>query len=493
MDIKKQFKLINSSDLLSNTTNTTMYTDSFSRIGYYLELQSSLFGNQWIFTEFDAFSSEISDYLIPSSKIIKRNVNNLSIKSSSGMNITQLNNGHIEFTPFNYAPGKNTYDTSDVLEHHGNYGCMQIHSGNNVLWAYNRHNDHLHDIGIGNNTNGEHKDWTFMINSNDYTIAKLNIYAVTNELSFNNISKFNIDLTGVAHGDSLVYNTVTNKLTQTQIPFIPHGDISKPNFIIALTGQSNSQGWNSFYDSTNIFDQPHERIFGFNSTTQTWDVADLNTESTGSFWHKPAGYQSLAFHFAKRLVEAYPDIRPGIINLGVAGQVIARWAKFHENNIWYQENTDRAASIGQGDIYDLHVHKITQALEQLDDQHKKINVICWHQGENDGGVTDPLYYTSALSHVINQYRSLNYCNSKTPFIVGETTGADEGTDHGWEARNIQLRNLNIDADPYTKCIKSADLETSHGQYNNCDNIHFSANSQRKIGTRYFNAFRDIFS
>ena len=311
--------------------------------------------------------------------------------------------------------------------------------------------------------------------------------------SFNNISKFNIDLTGVAHGDSLVYNTVTNKLTQTQIPFIPHGDISKPNFIIALTGQSNSQGWNSFYDSTNIFDQPHERIFGFNSTTQTWDVADLNTESTGSFWHKPAGYQSLAFHFAKRLVEAYPDIRPGIINLGVAGQVIARWAKFHENNIWYQENTDRAASIGQGDIYDLHVHKITQALEQLDDQHKKINVICWHQGENDGGVTDPLYYTSALSHVINQYRSLNYCNSKTPFIVGETTGADEGTDHGWEARNIQLRNLNIDADPYTKCIKSADLETSHGQYNNCDNIHFSANSQRKICTRYFNAFRDIFS
>ena len=93
MDIKKQFKLINSSDLLSNTTNTTMYTDSFFRIGYYLELQSSLFGNQWIFTEFDAFSSEISDYLIPSSKIIKRNVNNLSIKSSSGMNITQLDNG----------------------------------------------------------------------------------------------------------------------------------------------------------------------------------------------------------------------------------------------------------------------------------------------------------------------------------------------------------------------------------------------------------------
>jgi len=494
--IKKNYKLIHEIDLVS-TISRTFLKKSCSRICYTVELQSAKYGNQWIITEFDSFSSDINDYLIPS-KVIKRTVNNLSIKSSDGINVENLDNGHIEFTPFNYAPGENGYDATDNLtiwENQGNYGCMQVHYGTNVLWAFNRHNDVVHDLGIGNNTGNEHKDWTFMANSNDYTIAKIKIFAVTNDLSFDSDeNESQIDLTGVAHGDQLIYNAIKNKLTQTRIPYISNGHISKPNFIIALSGQSNSQGWNALYDSKNQFDQSHERIFGFNSTSQEWEVADLNTESTGSFWHKPAGFQSLAFHFAKRLVEAYPDIRPGIINLGVGGQAIARWAKFSEDNIWYQNNVDTAASAGvlQGDIYDLHVEKITQALEQLEPQHKNIDVICWHQGESDGWTTDSNYYTDALNKVVSQYRNLTYCNPKTPFIVGETTGADVGTNQGWEARNIQLRNLNLDADPFTKCVNCADLETSHGQYNNGDLIHFSANAQRKMGTRYFRAFRSMF-
>ena len=498
MIINEHYILINEYKLLNSQQNfKTINNYFFSRICYYLELQSQKYGNQWIMTEFDAFSSDINDYVIPS-KIIQRTVNNLSIKSSEGVNVENLDNGYIEFTPFNYHPGNNTYDTHDNLkiwENHGNYGCMQIHLGENVLWAFNRHNDNVHDLGIGNNTGNEHKDWTFMTNSNDYTIANLKIYAVKNEVSFDTqLHNSKIDLLGVAHGDSLIYNVNLNKLTQTRIPYISNGHISKPNFIIALTGQSNSQGCNAFYDSNNIYDQPHERIFGFNSTSQSWEIGDLNTESSGSFWHKPAGWQSLAFHFAKRLVEAYPDIRPGIINLGIGGQNISRWAKFSNNNQWYQTNIDRAtfSNVQQGDIYDMHVEKISQALSQLDTHHQKLNVICWHQGESDGGNVGSNYYTDALKQVINQYRNLPYCDSKTPFIVGETTGGDIGTDQGWEARNIQLRNLNIDADPYTKCVNCADLETSNGQYNNNDEIHFSANAQRKMGTRYFRAFRSIF-
>jgi len=162
---------------------------------------------------------------------------------------------------------------------------MQIHLGTNVLWAFNRHNHNVHDIGIGNH-DSIHKDWTFAGNSLDYTIATMTIYSVKNKLAFDNSSTSIIDLKGVAHGDSLIYDHTTNKLTQYKIPFISNGSVNKPNFIIALTGQSNSQGSNSFYDQDNSFDQPHERIFGFNSTNQSWDIADLNSESTGSFWHK---------------------------------------------------------------------------------------------------------------------------------------------------------------------------------------------------------------
>ncbi len=508
MNIQNKYKLVTDMNLLNKSHNIQYHNLEFSRIAYFLELQSSKYGNQWIFTEFDSFSANIYDYLLPSSVATKRTVNNLSVKDSNGTNIEELDNdGHIEFTPFNYYPGGNNYDTTDnlsILE--GNYGCMQVHSGTNVLWAYNRHNDVVHDIGIGNNNGNIHKDWTFMANSNEYTLANLKVYAVKNEVSFDNYySESNIDLTGVAHGDNLIFDSQRNILTQTRIPYNSSGNIDKPNFIIALTGQSNSQGCASFFDKNNIFDQPHERIFGFNSTTQSWEIADLNTESLGSFWHKDAGWQSLAFHFAKRLVEAYPDIRPGIVNLGVGGQAIARWAKFPENHKWYQANVDRAEFSGalQGDIYDLHVEKINQALEQLPEEHQNIDVICWHQGESDGYGTDPNYYVDSINQVISQYRSLKYCNKKTPFIVGETTGADAGTDQGWEARNVQLRNLNIDADPFTKCIDSADLETSNDEYNNGDEIHFevlkymeihfSATAQRKMGTRYFRAFRDVFS
>jgi hypothetical protein len=298
---------------------------------------------------------------------------------------------------------------------------------------------------------------------------------------------------GVIHGDSLIWNRFNNSWGQTLIPYKNTGDVNEPNFIIALTGQSNSQGCNAFYDANVNEDQPHERVFGFNPTSQVWEVADLNTESLGAFWHKAKGWQSLAFHAARRLVEAYPDIKVGIINLGLGGQPICRWAKYAVGEQWYSLNTQRATSVKvlQGDIYDLHVAQITSGLSKLS-SHKTIDAIFWHQGESDGWDVDANYYADSIRRVINQYRLLSCCTKITPFVVGETTGADYGTDKGWEARNVQLRNINIDADPFTKCINSAELTVSNDQYNNGDMIHFSANAQRIMGTRYFKALRSMY-
>lgn len=497
MNIKKQYTNVFEYDLVSNLKKTIENDDTYTRICYLLQLNHIKTGYQWIMTEFDVFSSDINDFLIPS-KLILKNINNLSIKSSNGLDLKNLNNGHIMFTPFNYIPINDIHLKKHFMklyENQGNYGCMQLYSGENVIWAFNKHNSINHDLGINNNINNEYKDWTFMSNSNEYTSATLNLYTVRNKILFDSNQYPKIDLTGVVNGDSLIYNHLLNTFSQVKIKYnSQYTDISKPNFIIALTGQSNSQGWNAFYELDNIHDQTHDRIFGFNSTSQSWEIADLNTESTGSFWHKPAGFQSLAFHFAKRLVEGYPDIRPGIINLGIAGQSIARWAKFSENDKWYTTNVSKAndSNAKQGDIYEHHVNKIDQALSQIDIKYQNIDVICWHQGESDGFETNQNYYTDSLKQVIQQYRNLKYCNSKTPFIVGKTTGGDIGINKGWESRNLQLQNLNLDGDPYTKCVECLDLETSDGQYNNGDNIHFSANSQRIMGSRYFKAFRSIF-
>ena len=71
-------------------------------------------------------------------------------------------------------------------------------------------------------------------------------------------------------------------------------------------------------------------------------------------------------------------------------------------------------------------------MQQLDSAHRSVDVIYWHQGESDGWTADGSYYTDCISKVIGQYRSEPWAS----FVVGETTGADAGTNVGWESRNI---------------------------------------------------------
>lgn len=300
---------------------------------------------------------------------------------------------------------------------------------------------------------------------------------------------------GAFDGEQCKWNAKLKKWSVPQVKYPPSVN-GQPNFIISLTGQSNSQGIGGFYDENNEDDQPHERILSWNQGYTSvgegfpwyneggnigWEVADLR-KVLGT---KMPYFQCMAFHFAKQLVTAYPDIIVGIINAGLGGQPIARWAIYDENDEFYNYNINRYQN--QGDIFTVHTAMINNALYVLDSK-KNVDVFLWHQGESDGNLlmhggedVDPKYYKRSIEKVIKQYRNLSFSNSQTPFIVGETTGADfNGTDVGWEARNIELRALNKDSDPYTRCILTSDLTygTEEG-YN--DLIHFSSESHRKIG------------
>jgi len=101
----------------------------------------------------------------------------------------------------------------------------------------------------------------------------------------------------------------------------------KPNFIIAVTGQSNSQGYGGFYDPSKTEDQPHERVMGWNNNLKSWDIAALYDESLGTTEHKILGSQLFAFHFAKQIAKNDPSKIVGIINYGIGGQEIKRWNK----------------------------------------------------------------------------------------------------------------------------------------------------------------------
>ena len=237
----------------------------------------------------------------------------------------------------------------------------------------------------------------------------------------------------------------------------------EPNFIIALTGQSNSQGLGGEYEDAKTADQPHQRIVGWNSNKNKWEIADLRDESLGTVDHKPKGSQSLAFHFAKRLVNMFPDIVVGIINYGLSGMQISLW----DTN---------------GYLYYIHVNRIKAALKKLS-KKKTIDVICWHQGENDAHLDLDIYQNS-LQRVINKYRNEPFCNNNTPFIVGQTLQYKQDSEH----QNINLLYLNIDDDKYTACVDSDGLQfTDKDDYL----IHFNSEGHRRLGILYYRAFKKM--
>lgn len=489
-DVKEQAQLVYEFDIkkgkpdyiIDNSSHVPKGT--FHRVAYYVQLQHPQYGNQWVYTAFDAFTDDPHKIGIPykggEAFVFKQDIHNLVVKSSSSSLVNKCSkHGSILFTAYDYGEDKTTMKCC------GNYGAMQVHSNDTVIWAYNHMCNKVCDIGIGPNVFSDdcQRDWTFTENGDEYTIKHMKIYILYNEVKHQNelsyTSNMRINMKGVAHGDYLSYNSVHRLWGVPQVPYTINRDAQNmPNFIIALSGQSNSQGWNTQYDAANWKDQPHERIYGFNSTVGKWEIADLNTQSLGASWHKAPGWQCLAFHFAHRLVEAYSDIKPGIINVGIGGQAICRWAKFNQDDPWYKFNCDRAlaAGVSQGDIFDLHAGLIDNALAICGG---KVDVICWHQGESDCDVHggNAGYYKRSLETVVKQYRALNWCNETTPFIVGETTS---------ESRNVQLHEI-ASVDNYMRCVQTMDLPKQKE-----DPIHFNAKAQRTLGSRYFKAYRSIF-
>ena len=123
-----------------------------------------------------------------------------------------------------------------------------------------------------------------------------------------------------------------------KIPIYKKINTNGPNFIILSSGQSNAGGWGSFYEHDKLDDKINENIFSYNGNIQKWVVSNLLDESLESLKnsHIP-GCNLFAFQFAKKLIKDYPGIRPGIINICEGGRPISLWAKFNNNEQYYDE------------------------------------------------------------------------------------------------------------------------------------------------------------
>ncbi len=174
------------------TVDQSASPGEFSRVAYLLQLQSPDGGIQYVMTAMDAFTGDAAVLGIPhraAGTAIQKKVANLTVRSNvKGVpELTGDDGGCIEFGSFNYGtpcsqnlPGgdRNKYDFDDTFAADGSYGCMQVHSwkAKTTLFAVNNFNGGPVDIGIGNNSGGEHPDYTFMRNGGNYTLRRLTVF-----------------------------------------------------------------------------------------------------------------------------------------------------------------------------------------------------------------------------------------------------------------------------------------------------------------------------
>ena len=189
---------------LSYSVNNSAAIGSFSRIAYYLELQTGTATPKFIWTSMNAFTTDPTKIAIPtaaSGAFFQQNVINMDVLSNVAgiINGTTATGGNIEFWPSGYSQG-NTLNipnasgsTFDFGDGGGNtsagYGSMQVHNhaASQTLFGFNNFGTtsgtQTFDLGIGTNpspVNGG-LDWTFANNAGSYSNRTLHVFVLPGE------------------------------------------------------------------------------------------------------------------------------------------------------------------------------------------------------------------------------------------------------------------------------------------------------------------------
>jgi serine/threonine-protein kinase len=178
--------------------NSHQVTQGFSRIAYYIELES---GNKatWVYVSMDAFTDDVKKIGVPSrgpngsfdgpGGSFQQRVANMNVFASKNAGVTTgtgIATGNIEFWSTNYgggnaagipgAKGSKVWDWGDAKVAGGGYGSMQIHNyqARETLFAYNAWGGANGEVGIGNQPTGN-PDWTFSDNINTYNVKNLQV------------------------------------------------------------------------------------------------------------------------------------------------------------------------------------------------------------------------------------------------------------------------------------------------------------------------------
>lgn len=164
----------------------------FSRIAYYLELQSTNGQLDFVWASMDAFTQDAGRIGVPvrsSGAFFQQRVSHLNVFSSvrSLAKGADFAGGYLEFWPMAYTPENAAhlpnasgllYDFSDRPAA-GDYGSMQVHNleAAQTVFGFNHWAEGKIDLGIGNSPFGN-PDWTFAANASRYARKVLQVFVL---------------------------------------------------------------------------------------------------------------------------------------------------------------------------------------------------------------------------------------------------------------------------------------------------------------------------
>ena len=222
-----------------------------------------------------------------------------------------------------------------------------------------------------------------------------------------------------------------------------------PNFhLYLLIGQSNMAG-RGVIDAESQNADPRIQMFTKNLI---WKTA-----TDPLHFDKPAAGVGPGLAFGKRMAEANPQVRIGLIPCAVGGTSIKVWVPGAEDKF-------------------TKTHPYDDMLKRVREAQKAgvLKGIIWHQGEADRAASKT--YGQSLTSLIELLRKdLNA--PEVPFVAGELSSFNPNNQAATEKFNVVVQGL-------AKTVKNYACASVAGLNHKGDNLHYNAESARILGKRY---------
>ncbi len=179
-----------------------------------------------------------------------------------------------------------------------------------------------------------------------------------------------------------------------------------------------------------------------------------------------------------------PGFHSGV---GLSASFADEYAKYFKEDIGLIPCADGGTSLSEwmpGEIlYDNAVNNARLAMRT-----SEFSGILWHQGENDCAKKEDAYtYRERFLKMISQMKKDIGCTD-IPVIIGEI-GEFAKTYEGGKLKWVDVVNDTLKSMP--SCLKNCAFASADGLSCKDDGIHFDSYSYRILGSRYFEAYKDM--